>query len=202
MAGSPGLLTRIVDGIGTLVLSNPQKHNAMTYDMWRGLPGVVRSMDGDPAVRVVVLEGDGERAFVSGSDVSQFETQRSGPEARQLYNDAVAAAHEAAERCSKPVVAKIRGHCIGGGVGLAASYDVRLCADNATFRIPAARLGLGYPLAGVRRLLPLVGPQNLLAILFSATSFDAAEARRIGFVAQVFPPRSSSTRSPNGCRCW
>ncbi|TCT04359.1 enoyl-CoA hydratase [Aquabacter spiritensis] len=181
------LITRRAEGVGTVVLSNPAKHNAMTFDMWRSLPDVLAAFDADPAVRVIVLEGAGEKAFVSGSDISQFESQRTGPDAQKIYNDAVEAAHLAAGRCDKPVIAKIRGICIGGGVGLAASCDVRLCADDARFRIPAARIGIGYPTAGIQRLLPLLGPQNLMDILFSARFFDAAEARRIGLVAHVYP---------------
>lgn len=181
------LRTHFASGIGTIVLSNLPKHNAMTFDMWCALPNAIRVMEEDPEIRLIVLEGDGQKAFVSGSDISQFETQRTGPEAKRHYNDAVSGAHLAAERCSKPVIAKIRGFCIGGGVGLAASCDVRLCADDARFRIPAARIGIGYPVAGVRRLLPLIGPQNLLDILFSARSFGAEEALRIGLIAHVYP---------------
>lgn len=173
--------------VGTLVLSNPEKYNAMSFDMWDGLPAAIAAFDADPDVRVVVLEGEGEKAFVSGSDISQFATQRTGPEATERYNRAVEEAHLAAERCSKPVIAKIRGICIGGGVGLAASCDVRLCADDARFRIPAARIGIGYPTAGIARLLPLLGPQNTMDILLSARFFDAREALRIGLVAHVYP---------------
>ena len=181
------LITSKQGAVGTIVLSNPAKYNAMSFDMWKGIPQAISAFEQDPEVRVVVLEGDGEKAFVSGSDISQFETQRTGPEATELYNAAVEDAHLAAGRCSKPVIAKIRGICIGGGVGLAASCDVRLCADDARFRIPAARIGIGYPVAGIGRLLPLMGPQNTMDILFSARFFDAGEALRMGLVAQVFP---------------
>lgn len=182
-----GLLVRRHGAVGTVVLSNVERHNAMTYDMWSSLPDTLAALDADPAVRVLVLAGDGERAFVSGSDISQFEQQRTGAEASQRYNRAVEQAHLAAGRCNKPVIAKIRGICIGGGIGLAASCDVRLCADDARFRIPAARIGLGYPTAGIARLLPLLGPQRTLDILLSARYFDAEEALRIGLVAHVWP---------------
>ncbi len=173
--------------VGTIVLSNPPKYNAMSLDMWMELPRAIEAFDSDPQVRVIVLEGEGEKAFVSGSDISQFESQRTGLQATERYNAAVEEAHLAAGRCSKPVIAKIRGICIGGGVGLAASCDVRLCADDARFRIPAARIGIGYPTAGIARLLPLLGPQSTMDILFSARFFTAAEALRMGLVAQVFP---------------
>ena len=183
----PGLISRKQDAIGTVVLSNLEKHNAMSFDMWSGLPAAIEAFDRDPAVRVIVLEGDGDKAFVSGSDISQFETQRTGPDATERYNRAVEEAHLAAARCGKPVIARIKGICIGGGVGLAASCDVRLCADNARFRIPAARIGIGYPTAGLARLLPLLGPQNTMEILFSARYFLADEALRMGLVAHVWP---------------
>lgn len=183
----PDIQTRREGAIGIVTLSNPGKHNAMTLGMWQALPAAIRAMDEDPAVRVVVLQGDGERAFVSGSDISQFGEQRTGAEASRIYNEAVEQGHLAAGRCGKPVVARIRGYCIGGGVGLAASCDVRLCSDDARFRIPAARIGIGYPTAGVARLLPLLGPQRTLDILFSARTFGAQEALAMGLVAQVFP---------------
>lgn len=181
------LIVRKQGSIGTVVLTNPQKYNAMSFDMWRDLPGVIASLDADLEVRVVVLEGDGDKAFVSGSDISQFGTQRTGPEATERYNRAVEEAHLAAGMCSKPVVAKIKGICIGGGVGLAASCDVRLCSDDACFRIPAARIGIGYPTAGIARLLPLLGPQHTMEILMSARYFDAQEALRMGLVSHVWP---------------
>lgn len=181
------LITRKEGAVGTIVISNPTKYNAMTFEMWRGLPVALEIFDNDPDVRVIVLEGDGEKAFVSGSDISQFESQRTGPDAQKRYNAAVEEAHLAPARCNKPVIAKIRGICIGGGVGLAASCDLRLCADDARFRIPAARIGIGYPTAGIARLLPLLGPQNMMDILFSARYFLADEALRMGLVAKVYP---------------
>jgi enoyl-CoA hydratase len=181
------LITSKQGAVGTIVLSNPAKYNAMSFEMWKGLPQAIDAFDRDPEVRVIVLEGEGEKAFVSGSDISRFESERTGPEATERYNAAVEHAHLASGRCGKPVIAKIRGICIGGGVGLAASCDVRLCADDARFRIPAARIGIGYPAAGLGRLLPLMGPQNVMDILFSARYFNAAEALRMGLVAHVFP---------------
>ena len=181
------VITSKQGAVGTIMLSNPAKYNAMSFEMWNGLPKALEAFDGDPEVRVIVMEGEGEKAFVSGSDISQFESERTGYEATKRYNTAVEEAHLAAGRCSKPVIAKIRGICIGGGVGLAASCDVRLCADDARFRIPAARIGIGYPTEGIGRLLPLLGPQGAMDVLFSARYFTAFEALRMGLVAQVFP---------------
>lgn len=171
--------------VGKIVLSNPDKYNAMTLEMWQALPKAVAAFDADSSVRVIVIEGEGKKAFCSGSDVSQFESRRTGPEEQAYYNRAVEDAHLASTRCSKPVAAKIRGICYGGGMGFASSCDIRMSASTARFRIPAARIGIGYPAVGISRLLPLLGPQRTGDILFSARTFDAREAHEIGFIASV-----------------
>jgi enoyl-CoA hydratase len=147
------LIKRRDGAVGWITFSNPARHNAMTYDMWRALPEALTAFDADPAVRVVVLAGDGDKAFVSGADISQFEQQRANEDARAEYNRVVEAAYLAPILAAKPVVAKIRGICMGGGLGLAAACDVRFAADDAVFRMPAARLGLGYSFNGMRRFV-------------------------------------------------
>lgn len=176
--------------IGTVVLSNPAKFNAMSRDMWAAVPAAIAELDADSQIRVVVLQGDGDRAFVSGADISQFESQRSDPESQRAYNDAVQSAYSAPVACSKPVIAKVRGVCMGGGLGLAAACDLRICSSDARFRMPAGRMGLGYGIDGVRRFMALIGVQNTYDIFFSARIFDAAEALRMGFVMRVTDPAS------------
>lgn len=171
--------------IGRVVFSNPDKYNALTQQMWAGLPDALEELDADSAIRLIVLEGAGDKAFVSGADISQFESGRTDPAVQARYNSAVEAAYLAPVRCSKPVVAKIRGICMGGGLGLAAACDLRFCTADARFRMPAGRLGLGYNVVGVRRFLSVFGLQNTLDIFFSARIFDAAEALRMGFVSRV-----------------
>ena len=183
----PELIARRDGPIGRIVFSNPEKYNAMSYDMWAALPVALAGFDADPQVRLVVMEGDGPKAFVSGADISQFESRRSDADSRARYNETVEAAYLAPSRCSKPVVAKIRGVCMGGGLGLAAACDLRFCADDARFRMPAARLGLGYGTLGVRRFLAVLGLQSTLDVFMSARTFDAADALRMGFVARVAP---------------
>jgi enoyl-CoA hydratase/carnithine racemase len=182
-----GLITRREGAVGRVIFSNPARRNAMSLEMWRALPQAVQALDADPQVRVLVLEGAGEN-FVSGADISQFETVRLDPVARQHYDETVEAAYQAPIDCSKPVLAKIRGICMGGGLGLAAACDVRICADDARFRMPAARLGLSYKFEGVRRFIALIGAQNTLDIFFSARVFGAHEALRMGFVTTVVAP--------------
>jgi enoyl-CoA hydratase len=181
----PELIVRREGPIGRIVISNPAKYNAMTQDMWEGLTPALQGFDADPEVRLVVIEGDGDKAFVSGADISQFESQRTDAEAQARYNRGVEAAYLAPVRCSKPVVAKIRGICMGGGLGLAAACDLRFCTEDARFRMPAGRLGLGYNAIGVRRFLAVFGLQNTLDIFFSARIFGAADALKMGFVSRV-----------------
>jgi enoyl-CoA hydratase/carnithine racemase len=168
-------------------MSNPDKFNAMSLQMWRDLSGKIAELDADPSVHVIVLAGDGEKAFVSGADISQFESQRTDPAAQERYSEAVDAAYLAPIKAGKPVIAQIRGICMGGGLGLAASCDIRICADDAKFRMPAARLSIGYKQPGVRRFVALIGVQNTYDIFFSARTFGADEALRMGFVSQVVP---------------
>jgi enoyl-CoA hydratase/carnithine racemase len=169
------------------IMSNPDKFNAMSLQMWRDLSGKIAELDADPSVHVIVLAGDGEKAFVSGADISQFESQRTDPAAQERYSEAVDAAYLAPIKAGKPVIAQIRGICMGGGLGLAASCDIRICADDAKFRMPAARLSIGYKQPGVRRFVALIGVQNTYDIFFSARTFGADEALRMGFVSQVVP---------------
>jgi enoyl-CoA hydratase len=177
-----------VDGaVATVLFSNPPRMNAMTFDMWQAVPKVFAELDADPKVRLIVAAGDGEKAFISGADISQFEKLRGTVEAQIDYNRAVEQAYVAPMNCTKPVIARIRGICIGGGLGFAAACDLRICSDDSVFRMPAARLGLGYSPAGVRRFMNVLGAANTVDIFMSARKFDAKEALRMGFVSRVVP---------------
>ena len=178
------LITRREGTIGWVIFSNPAKFNALTIDMWSALPQALVDFDRDEDVRVIVLAGDGDRAFISGADITQFGKNR---EAREQYNRVVNAAYQAPMLCRKPTIAKIRGICMGGGLGLASSCDLRIAADDAVFRMPAARLGLGYNFTGVRRFVDVLGSANTADIYFSARKFDAAEALRMGFLSRLVP---------------
>jgi len=182
-----GLITQRTGAVATVLFSNPEKLNAVTFDMWSAVPATLAALDADAAVRVVVIAGDGDKAFISGADISQFEKLRGTAEAQAEYNKAVEKAYLAPMRCSKPVIARIRGICIGGGLGFAAACDLRICADDAVFRMPAARLGLGYSPTGVRRFMNVIGAANTSDIFFTARKFDAQEALRMGFVSRVVP---------------
>src|SRR5512134_2108923 len=181
------LIVRRDGAVATVLFSNPAKMNAMTFDMWSAVPGALAGLDADPSVRAIVVAGDGDKAFISGADISQFEKLRGTAEAQADYNKAVEKAYLAPMQCSKPVVARIRGICIGGGLGFAAACDLRICSEDSIFRLPAARLGLGYSPSGVRRSINLLRPANTTDIFMSARKFDAKEALRMGFVSQVVP---------------
>ncbi len=182
------VITRREGGIGTVVFSNPAKYNALNYDMWKAIPRAIEEFTADPEVRVIVLEGDGEKAFVSGADISQFESQRTEKNARDQFGEAVEAGYLAPVRCPKPVIAKIRGICMGGGLGLAAACDLRICSTDVRFRMPAARLGLGYNATGVQRFMSILGVQNTYDIFFSARIFGAEDALRMGLVLKAVAP--------------
>ena len=181
------LITRRAGAVATVLFSNPAKMKAVSFNMWSAVPATLAALDADPAVRVVVIAGDGDKAFISGADISQFEKLRGTAEAQAEYNKAVEKAYLAPMHCSKPVIARIRGICIGGGLGFAAACDLRICADDAVFRMPAARLGLGYSPSGVRRFMNVIGAANTSDIFFTARKFDAQEALRMGFVSRVAP---------------
>jgi len=181
------LKTSIQGGVATVLFSNLPKMNAMSYDMWQAVPKVFAQLDADPAVRLIVCAGDGEKAFISGADISQFEKLRGTVEAQIAYNKAVEDAYVAPMNTTKPVIARIRGICIGGGLGFAAACDLRICSEDSIFRMPAARLGLGYSPTGVRRFMNVLGAANTADIFMSARKFDAKEALRMGFVSKVVP---------------
>ena len=194
------LKTRIEGPVATVIFSNPPRMNAMTYDMWQAVPKVMAELDANPAVRVIVCAGEGERAFISGADISQFEKLRGTVEAQIVYNRAVEEAYQGPMSCSKPVIARIRGICIGGGLGFAAACDLRICSEDSVFRMPAARLGLGYSPAGVRRFMNVLGTANTTDIFMSARKFDAKEALRMGFVSQVVPAAALEKTVADYCR--
>jgi enoyl-CoA hydratase len=173
--------------IGWIVFNNPERHNAVSLEMWQSLPLVLDAFVADPEVRVIVLRGAGEKAFVSGADISQFKEKRSSADAVKFYNSTSDAASEALRNCAKPTIAMIRGYCIGGGTATAVNCDIRIAADDARFGVPAAKLGLGYRFSGINRLATLVGPQFAAEIFFTARQFNAQEALQMNLVNRVVP---------------
>ncbi|MBW2270406.1 MAG: enoyl-CoA hydratase/isomerase family protein [Deltaproteobacteria bacterium] len=172
--------------IGWFVFDHPERRNAISVEMWREIPRLAAELDEDEDIRVVVLRGVGDVAFVSGADISEFEEKRTGP-AADRYDQFNSQAFHALSRVSKPVLAMIHGFCVGGGVALSLTADVRYAADDAVFAIPAARLGLGYNMGGLEALSHVVGFSAAKEIFFTARRFDAAEAFRMRLVNDVLP---------------
>ena len=182
------LIVEKKDGVGRITFDNQAKRNALTYEMWQGLPVVLDDFAEDEGVRVIVLAGAGGKAFSAGADISQFEKQRSSEDAIAVYDHAVAEATNALVGARKPLIARIDGFCIGGGLGVAMCCDLRIAAADSRFAIPAAKLGLGYKLNGLKNLIDVVGPSAAMEILFTARQFDAEEALAMGLVNRVVAP--------------
>ena len=181
------LIARKENGIGWIIFNNPARHNAVSLEMWQSLTEVLKAYGEDPEVRVIILRGEGEKAFVAGADISQFKEKRSSPEAVQHYNATADEAGRMLRNAGKPTIAMIRGYCIGGGTGIAVSCDIRIAADDARFGVPAAKLGLGYRFEGIRRLTDVVGPAFTAEIFYTGRQFDAQEAVAMGLVNRVVP---------------
>ncbi len=176
---------RLEGAVLHIVFDNVARHNALSVDMWGAVPALLAQAAGDDRVRVVVFSGAGEKAFVSGADISQFEDQRAAKEAVTHYEALAESALMGIHHFPKPTIACIRGWCIGGGVNVAISCDIRLAASDAVFAIPAARLGLGYRASALKNLVDLVGPGPAKDLFFTARRIDAAEALRLGLVTRT-----------------
>jgi enoyl-CoA hydratase/carnithine racemase len=175
-------------GVLQVRFNNPLRHNALSLEMWEAIPAVLAQAADDPLVRLAVFTGEGEKAFASGDDVSQFEDQRAAHEAVIRYERIAEAALEAIHSFPKPTLACIRGYCIGGGLNVAVACDIRLASMDSSFSVPASRIGLGYLLIATKNLTDLVGPGNAKDILYTARRIDAAEALRLGLVNRVTEP--------------
>ena len=181
------MLGHVAEGVGTITFNQPEKRNAMSVEMWDGMTALLDAWHDDPAVRVVVLTGAGDKAFVSGADISQFGQSRSNAEAQKEYDKLTSAGRAMLGGFPKPVIAEIRGFCLGGGLGIAMQADLRIAADDAQFGIPAARLGIAYSFPMVARLTSLVGQSDARMLLFTGDRIDAAEALRMKLVNRVVP---------------
>ena len=194
------MIAEKVGPVGRLVFNKPAKRNATSTDMWEAIPVIIDAFEKDPDVRVVVVTGAGDQAFVSGADISEFEAARSTPEQVAHYDRIGEVANARLARCSKPTIARIRGFCVGGGVGVALTCDIRIASDNARFAVPAARLGLGYRAAGLKTLMDLVGPSNAKEIFFTARMFSAQEAQGMGLVNRVVADAELDAYVDDYCR--
>lgn len=181
------MLARKAGGVGTMTFNNPERRNAVSMEMWEAAEAILADFRDDPAVRVIVVTGAGDRAFVSGADISKFESERSSMAEVERYSAQTARVYDLLYDLPKPTIAQIKGYCVGGGAALAVCCDLRICGEDSRFAIPAARLGLGYGFTGMKRLTDIVGPAFAKEILFTARQFNAEEARAMGLVNRVVP---------------
>lgn len=182
---SDKVIARKHDGIGWMTLNNPERHNAISLDMWEATLHILADFAADPSLRVVVLAGAGGKAFASGADISRFQHERQEAAAVAHYQATTQRAYAALQAIGIPTIAMVRGYCIGGGTALAVCCDLRICNEQARFGVPAARLGLGYGLERATQLVDLIGPAFAKEMFFTGRQFDAGEALRIGLVNRV-----------------
>jgi enoyl-CoA hydratase len=173
--------------IGWMIFNNPERRNAVSKAMWRSMFDIVAELDADPQIRVIIVRGAGDQAFVAGADISEFDQVRATPEDVADYEATSDRACRALEQVNKPTIAMINGYAMGGGFDIALRCDLRFAAESARFGIPAARLGVGYPFVDIRRLVDHVGPMKAKEIFFTGRQFSADEALAMGFVGAVLP---------------
>ena len=175
-----------VDGtLGHIIFNNPERHNAVSLEMWDAIDIALSTYAEDDQVRVVILSGAGGKAFVAGADISKFDKERASKEATEHYNARLSVVYDTIENYPKPTIAMIDGHCIGGGLNLAACADIRIASAKSRFAMPAAKLALGYPFDAIRRLVNAVGAAAAKQMMFTAKSIDAEAALRLGLVQEV-----------------
>jgi enoyl-CoA hydratase len=171
--------------IARIIFNQPEKRNAVSLEMWDAVEAALDHFSVDETVRVLIISGAGGKAFVSGADISKFESERSSEVGVARYNDTTRRVYDKVETFPKPTIAQIDGFCVGGGVALAVCCDIRICGSGSNFAIPAARLGLGYGFRGINRLANLIGPAFAKEIFFTARRYNANEAKLMGLVNQV-----------------
>lgn len=176
--------------VGWVTFNDPAKLNAMSYDMWAGLQPALSAFEHDDEVRLVVLTGAGDKAFVSGANIAQFDQLRTASDAVAEYERVAEGSQNALYNFPKPTIARIKGYCVGGGLNLALCCDVRIASDDSMFFLPAGKMGLGYRFSAIRNLVTAVGAANALDIFLSARRFDAQEALQKGLVQIVAPLES------------
>lgn len=182
----------IADQIAVVTLNRPKSRNAMTYSMWKAMPGILSALQKNPEVRAVILTGAGED-FCAGADIAEFEQVRADAAQAADYETAVDACCDAIYNFDKPTIAVIRGYCLGGGAHLAMSCDFRYADPAAIFGIPAARLSIIYGVRGTRKLVSLVGVTQAKKILFGAERFNAERALAVGFLDHISYGKSGAS---------
>ena len=182
---SEKMISRVEDGIGYITFNNPEKHNAVSIEMWDALENILDGFRENQNIRVIVLNGAGGKSFVSGADISKFDKERSSKDAVLSYNKMTQKVYENLETFPKPTIAMINGYCIGGGLNVAVCCDIRICSEKSKFAMPAAKLSLGYPFSSIKRLFDVMGPGMAKHFMFTAEKISADEALSCGLVQKL-----------------
>jgi enoyl-CoA hydratase/carnithine racemase len=181
--------------VGVMLFNNPEKYNAISMDMWEGVAAILASFEADERVRVVIYAGTGDKAFVSGGDISQFEGQRNNALAEARFAQITGVGRQKLASFAKPSIACLQGYCLGGGMAIAMDADIRLASDNTRLGVPAARLGLAYGINPLARLVQLVGPSRAKMIMYTARRYSAEQALEMGLVDMVFPAADAAEQA-------
>ncbi len=179
------MIARKEGAIGWMTFNNPDRHNALTFEMRLAILEILDDFEKDDAIRVIVMHGAGNKSFVSGADISQFDAMRATPEQQAEYERVTQAVQSRYASLQKPLIAMIRGYCLGGGLQTALAADLRIASVDSQFGIPAGRLGIAYTWPNVAKLVEIVGPSTAKHILFTAKRFPASEALAMGLVNQI-----------------
>lgn len=190
-AASDAPIKRLIvekDGpVGRIKMDNQTRRNAMTLGMWEQMGEAMTDFASDDDIRVIVLSGEGGKSFCAGADISEFEKNRSSEEGVKLYNSTVEKSSGKLKAIQKPVIAAIDGFCVGGGMGIATGCDLRICTDDSIFAIPAAKLGLGYRIDGLKPLVDVIGPSFAMEVFYTARKFTAQEVYDMGYINRIVP---------------
>ena len=184
----------LAEGVATVTIDRPARKNAMTQDMWAAMAEIFGELGGDRSVRAIVLTGAGAD-FCAGADIAEFETVRGSAESAKAYEATNSATFSAIRNCPVPTIAAIRGICFGGGFGMAAACDLRVGSSTALFSVPAAKLGLAYPVDAMVDIVRALGPQMAKYLTFSAARLDAAAALDAGFLLEIVEPGGLDLRA-------
>ncbi len=182
---SKHLYAEIEGAVARIIFDNPAKHNIVNFETWQALPPLFEELATNPNIRLVTLTGAGDKAFIAGADISQFDDAFGAQAQDYHYDDATEAGFAAIRACSLPTLAAIKGLCIGGGLGVALACDMRLARDDAQFSIPAGKLGIAYPINATHMLVDIVGMAKAKEIFYTAKTYNAAEALDMGLVNEV-----------------
>jgi enoyl-CoA hydratase/carnithine racemase len=192
---SSEMLFETTRGVAYLTVNRPEQRNAMTWGMYQRLVEICEQVDRDDEIKVLVIRGNGERAFISGTDIGQFPAFRGNPQAGIEYEERIDRVVGRLEAVAKPTLASIRGFCIGGGLGIAMACDLRLASEDARFGVPTIRLGNCLSMHNYARLVSLIGPARAKEMIYTARHVDAGVAAGWGLVNEVVPTETVAART-------